>query len=117
LAKMHRQDPGVGGYCTRRGCILECDQLHSHLNLKHMSTSTINLAEAKARLSELAELAAAGETVIITRRGKPIAQLTKPEAARHAIDLDALRRLTDTQPRQPESAGVFIRHMRDDSRY
>jgi prevent-host-death family protein len=36
---------------------------------------TVNLANAKARLSELVDRAAAGETVRITRRGKPIAQL------------------------------------------
>jgi len=33
---------------------------------------SIGLAEAKARLSELIERAASGETVCITRRGKPV---------------------------------------------
>jgi len=37
---------------------------------------TISLAEAKARLSELVARAADGETVQITRRGKPVAQIT-----------------------------------------
>ncbi len=34
----------------------------------------VTLADAKARLSELVERAASGETVSITRRGKPVAQ-------------------------------------------
>jgi prevent-host-death family protein len=33
----------------------------------------VNLAEAKAHLSELVERAAAGDPVCITRRGKPAA--------------------------------------------
>ncbi len=37
---------------------------------------TVGLAEAKARLSELVTRAAEGETVQITRRGKPIAQIS-----------------------------------------
>ena len=36
----------------------------------------VNLAEAKAHLSKLVERAAAGETVRIMRRGKPVAQIT-----------------------------------------
>ena len=37
---------------------------------------TVSLANAKARLSELVERAAAGGAVCITRRGKPVAQIT-----------------------------------------
>jgi prevent-host-death family protein len=33
----------------------------------------VNLADAKAHLSELVARAASGETVCITRRGKPVA--------------------------------------------
>src|SRR5713226_5547772 len=52
---------------------------------------SVNLADAKARLSELVERAAAGETVRITRRGKPVAQITAVETPRERIDLSALR--------------------------
>jgi prevent-host-death family protein len=79
--------------------------------------ATISLAEAKARLSELVERAAAGETVCITRRGKPIAQLTAAERPWQAIDAAALKQLTDTMTPQAESAGEFIRRMRDEDRY
>ena len=37
--------------------------------------STYGIAEAKAKLSELIRRAIAGEEVIITRRGKPVAEL------------------------------------------
>ena len=40
-----------------------------------MEEKIITLADAKAHLSELTELAAAGETVIITKRGKPLVKL------------------------------------------
>lgn len=78
---------------------------------------TVSLAEAKARLSELVARAAEGETVQITRRGKPIAQITPIRAPRKPIDIALLRAVTDSMPMQPESAGEFIRRMRDDSRY
>jgi len=77
----------------------------------------VNLAEAKARLSQLVERAAAGETVRIMRRGKPVAQITaiKPRAQR--IDLSALRALTDAMPFQRDSARNFVRKLRDKDRY
>lgn len=77
---------------------------------------TVNLADAKARLSELVERAAAGETVLITRRGKPVAEIV-PVKTRKPIDFAALRALTDSMPMQKESAGRFIRKMRDKARY
>ena len=77
----------------------------------------VSIAEAKARFSELVDRAAAGETVRITRRGKPVARLVPESKKKKRIDVDALRRLTDTSPWQPVSAGEFIRQMRDEDRY
>jgi prevent-host-death family protein len=79
--------------------------------------TTISLAEAKAKLSELVERAASGETVCITRRGKPIAQITAVQRPRERIDAAALKALTETMQPQAESAGVFLRRMRDGDRY
>jgi prevent-host-death family protein len=79
--------------------------------------SSVNLAEAKAHLSELVERAAAGDTVCITRRGRPVAQLTRVEAPRKRIDLAALRAVTDAMPMQPEPARDLVRRMRDEDRY
>jgi antitoxin (DNA-binding transcriptional repressor) of toxin-antitoxin stability system len=57
--------------------------------------------------------AAAGETVRITRRGKPIAQITRVQALRKPIDFAALKALTDRLPMQKVSAGNFVRKMRE----
>ncbi|HEV2365255.1 MAG TPA: type II toxin-antitoxin system prevent-host-death family antitoxin [Caulobacteraceae bacterium] len=77
----------------------------------------IALAEAKARLSELVERAIAGETVRITRRGKPVAELRAVAGQREPIDTAALRAFARAQPYQMESAADFIRRMRDEERY
>lgn len=39
--------------------------------------TTINIYEAKTRLSQLVEQAAAGDDVVIARNGKPVARLTR----------------------------------------
>lgn len=82
-----------------------------------MNSKTVTLADAKTRLSELTELATQGETIVITKRGKPVAQVTKPTRAKKPVSLEALRALTSSLPRQPEGAGKFIRKMRDSDRY
>jgi prevent-host-death family protein len=78
---------------------------------------TVSLANAKARLSELVERAAAGEAVCITRRGKPVAQIIAIDSRRKSIDIAALQAMTDTMPVQTETARDFIRRMRDEDRY
>jgi prevent-host-death family protein len=77
----------------------------------------VSLADAKAHLSELVERAAAGEAVCITRRGKPVAQITAVDIPRKGIDVAALKAVTDAMPVQPETAREFIRRMRDEDRY
>ncbi len=77
----------------------------------------ITLAEAKARLSELVQRAASGDTVCITRRGKPVAQLSRVTGPRQKVDLAALRALTADMPVQEESASETVRRMRDGDRY
>ena len=77
----------------------------------------VNLADAKAHLSKLVEWAAAGDTVCITRRGKPVAQITAVQTPRKRIDLSALRALTDMMPVQRESARDLVRRLRDQDRY
>ena len=46
----------------------------------------VNLADAKAHLSELVEEAAAGNPVCIMRRGKPVARIIAAEMPRKRID-------------------------------
>lgn len=82
-----------------------------------MDPTQVNLADAKAQLSELTERAAAGEEVIITKRGRAIARLSSAQRPRQAIDRDALKRLTDSQPKQEESTASFIQRVRKETRY
>jgi len=78
---------------------------------------SVNLADARAHLSELIERAAAGVSVRITRRGKLVAQTTAVETPRKRIDPSALRAMTEAMPLQRESAGGFVRRMREAGRY
>jgi prevent-host-death family protein len=78
---------------------------------------SVSIADAKARLSELVDLAAAGNVVRITRRGKPIAQITAMKAPSKPIDFAALRALTDSMPMQRDSSARFVRKMRDKERH
>ena len=77
----------------------------------------VNLGDAKAHLSKLVDRAAAGDTVRITRRGKPVAQITAVQTPRRRIDLSALRAMTDMMPLQRESARDLLRQLRDEDRY
>ena len=76
-----------------------------------------SLADAKARLSELIDKVEAGETVEITRRGKPVAKVVPARPPLQPIDWDALDRLAKRMPKQKQGAGEFVRAMRDSDRY
>ena len=78
---------------------------------------TISLADAKAHLSALVDRAEAGETICITRRGKPVGRLIPVETPRQPFDFEELRRHAATISYQEESAGDFMRRMRDETRY
>lgn len=78
---------------------------------------TVNLAEAKAKLSELVTEAERGEVVEITRRGKPVARIVATEVARKPIDIDRIRAIAASMPFQEESAGDFVRRMHDEDHY
>ena len=77
----------------------------------------VNIAQAKAHLSELIERAEAGETVEITRRGKPVAKLGPIEPQKTRFDAAELARFTAGMTPQKQGAGEFIREMRDSDRY
>ena len=47
-----------------------------------MTMKKINIYQAKARLSEYLEAVAAGERVVICKRNRPVAELTRVGAAR-----------------------------------
>jgi prevent-host-death family protein len=78
---------------------------------------TVDLAHAKAHLSELIDKIEQGEEVVITRRGRPAARLGPIEQPRQPIDFEALRKFRERMPRLRKPAGELIREMRDDDRY
>jgi prevent-host-death family protein len=76
-----------------------------------------NVADAKAHLSALIERAAAGEEIEIRKRGEPVAKLVPIARPRKRVDVEALRVLTEKMTYQKESAGDFMRRLRDAERY
>jgi antitoxin (DNA-binding transcriptional repressor) of toxin-antitoxin stability system len=51
----------------------------------------VSIAEAKNRLPELIRAVEGGEKVVITRHGKPVAQIALPPAERRPVQLGAMK--------------------------
>lgn len=77
----------------------------------------VSVAEAKAHLSELLDRVEQGEEIVITRRGKPVAKVSGLRRKLEPIDWDEIDRIRESMPFQEESAGDFVRRMRDEDRY
>lgn len=73
---------------------------------------TLSVAQAKAHLSEALARVEAGDELIITRRGRPVARLV-PERSRQpasaAFDLARLEAFVDAQPEAPGNSVVDMR--------
>lgn len=79
---------------------------------------TVTLVEAKTHLSALVARAEAGETISIVRRGKPVARLVPEEKKpKPRLTIEELQEFTRGMTWQDQSAGEFIREMRDTDRY
>lgn len=74
----------------------------------------VGVTKARREWSKLLAAVEAGESVIITRHGKPVARLAPPGGAARFLDRAHLRAGV---PPMRESAGEFIRKLRDDERY
>jgi prevent-host-death family protein len=79
--------------------------------------SAMTLADAKVHLSELVDRVEAGDSIDITRQGKPVARLTAPARPRKPIDAALLRAVTEKMPLQGGSGTDLVRAMRDGDRY
>lgn len=77
----------------------------------------INLADAKAHLSELVDRVEAGDSIDITRRGKPVARLTPAAKPRRRVDAAQLQALSAMMPPDVSTASNLVRSMRDGDRY
>jgi prevent-host-death family protein len=74
----------------------------------------VTVAEAKSQLSSLLDAVEAGEAVVITRRGKPIAELVPRCSVRDL--LPQLAALREALPEQQASGVETLRLLRDESR-
>ena len=74
----------------------------------------VSVTEARRRWSKLLALVEAGEAITITRYGVPVAHLAPLSGAGRFLDRAPLRA---SVPPMRESAGEFIRKLRDDERY
>jgi prevent-host-death family protein len=52
---------------------------------------TVNIYEAKTRLSQLVDKAASGEDVVVSRNGKPLVRITQLDAPRRCISFGLLK--------------------------
>lgn len=91
--------------------------IHDYLDSQESIVSSINLADAKARLSELVDRVESGDSIDITRRGRPVARLTSVARPRKPVDATLLQALTATMPAQADDAADLVRSMRDSDRY
>lgn len=82
-----------------------------------MSERTVSVAEAKSHLSELIAAVEAGDEVVITKRGVPVATIVARPRPKKKIDLEWLHERTKDMPMQPEDSGTFMRRVRDSDRY
>ncbi|MCP9774010.1 type II toxin-antitoxin system prevent-host-death family antitoxin [Cyanobium sp. HWJ4-Hawea] len=72
----------------------------------------VTVAEAKTQLSSLLDAVEAGQAVVITRRGKAIAELV-PRCSVHDL-LPQLASLRNSLPQQPTNGVETIRALRDE---
>lgn len=75
---------------------------------------TVNLAQAKAHLSELLDKVEGGEDVVITRHGKPVAHLSALSQPKHP-----LRSLAEFRAKMPgwrRSSAALLGEVRDEDR-
>lgn len=76
-----------------------------------------NLAEAKARFSELVSLAEQGEEVRVTRRGRPAVRIVVDAPVQKRIDAEMLRTHLARMPCNPVDDGSTVIQMRREARY
>ena len=74
--------------------------------------SNVSLAQAKANLSQLIDQVEAGEELVITRHGRPVAKVTAVRPARGLTP--SLAEFRAGLPRRKGSSAALLRRMRDE---
>lgn len=75
--------------------------------------SAVNLAVAKARLSDLINKVEAGEEVVITRHGRPVARVVPATPVKQPLPLKRLAELRKSVPGWREGSAKSLRELRD----
>lgn len=75
---------------------------------------TVNLAQAKARLSELLDRVEAGQEVVITRRGKAVAHLSAVFGPRKPLPFGELAGFRASMPRLRRPVAELLREVREE---
>jgi prevent-host-death family protein len=76
--------------------------------------SSVNLAVAKAHLSELINKVEAGEEVVITRHGRPVARVVPATPVKQPVPLERLAELRKSLPPRKGSSAIELRKLRDE---
>jgi antitoxin (DNA-binding transcriptional repressor) of toxin-antitoxin stability system len=100
---------------TGTGAGRSSDPLFVRRSSGHLVIRRVGLAEAKAQLSALLDAVEAGEEVVITRLGKPVARLVREQPGALAASgwVERLRELHRAQPPLQGSAVPLLRELRD----
>ena len=100
--------PGIGALpCTRKA------DLELVIQMVRPMRREVTVAEAKAQLSSLLDAVEGGEPVVITRRGKPIAEMVPRRPVRDL--LPQLQALREALPPQSSSGVDTMRALRDET--
>jgi prevent-host-death family protein len=76
---------------------------------------TVNVTEARAKLSALLDKVEGGETVVITRHGKPVANVTAAAQPKQPIPFEELAAFRAKMPKLRKSSAALICEMRDEA--
>ena len=76
---------------------------------------TVNLAQAKARLSELLDKVEAGHEVVITRCGKAVAHVSPAVAPKKPLPLPELAKFRAAIPPLRRPAAELLREAHDEA--
>jgi len=76
---------------------------------------TVNLAHAKAHLSELLDKVEAGEEVVVTRHGRAVARILSVVRKKQPLPLEDLAAFRATMPRLRRLSADLLREARDEA--
>ncbi|MFA7243240.1 MAG: type II toxin-antitoxin system prevent-host-death family antitoxin [Sulfuricellaceae bacterium] len=74
---------------------------------------TVSLVDAKAHFSELLNTVEAGEEIVVTRYGCPVARISPAEKPKQPLPLKRLAALRNTLPAWTEPSVKLVQQLRE----